>query len=144
MPEDSATHVLLLGQCLCGAVSITLEQPDPAISVCHCQMCLRWNGGAFAGIKGIGHRIDGEDSVQTYRSSDWAERASCSTCGSSLWYHYLPSDHYSFSAGLFILPEQMAISEQIFVDEKPHWYDFAQQSVMKTGPEVLKEAGIEG
>lgn len=33
------------GQCLCGAVKISTHQPIDKISVCHCGMCQRWNGG---------------------------------------------------------------------------------------------------
>ncbi|RKF18238.1 GFA family protein [Altericroceibacterium spongiae] len=140
-PLSSATapDAPVSGRCLCGAVEIVLEKPDPAINVCHCAMCLRWGGGPFAAVRAANHSIAGEDAVHIYRSSDWAERASCRECGSSLWYHYLPDGHLSFAAGLFTPPAYMAISEQIFVDEKPHWYDFTQQTPMKTGAEIIAE-----
>ncbi|KAA9134236.1 GFA family protein [Marinihelvus fidelis] len=132
------------GQCLCGAVSITIDQPKPEIDVCHCAMCRRWGGGAFGGVHGKGFTVEGKGNVTVYRSSDWAERAFCRTCGSNLWYHFLPADSHSFLSGLFDLPAEFTITQQIFVDEKPHWYDLAQQSVMKTGAEIIAEAEAAG
>ena len=43
------------------------------------------------------------------------------------------------SAGL-----DFGIEQQIFVDEKPDWYDIAQESPMLTGPEVIAEAMAQG
>ena len=77
-------------------------------------------------------------------SSPWAERAFCGTCGSNLWYTFLPTGGRSFLAGLFDLPLGFGIEQQIFVEEKPDWYDIAQESPMKTGPEVIAEAMAQG
>lgn len=134
----------ITGRCLCGQVRITIEQPKPAVDICHCVMCLRWCGGAYGAVSGADFTVDGADQVATYRSSDWAERAFCRTCGSNLWYHFLPGDHRSFLAGLFDLPREFAITRQIFVDEKPHWYDYAQETDMKTAAEVIAEAEAAG
>lgn len=134
----------LTGHCLCSAVSITVEQVKPQIEICHCDMCRRWGGLALADIHGDSFVIEGEDNVGVYRSSEWAERAFCKTCGTNLWYRFLPTDLHGFQAGLFELPEHMTIKKQIFVDEKPHWYDFAQETEMQTGPEVIAEAKAAG
>jgi len=131
----------LQGRCLCGAVTITLDGARPLVDVCHCGMCRRW-GGPFAGVAGEAFAVDGEANV--YRSSDWAERAFCGRCGSPLWYRFLPADHYSFLAGLFELPAGFSMWRQIFIDEKPDWYDFAQATPTMTGAEVIAEAKAKG
>ena len=132
------------GRCLCGAIRITLQQARTGISICHCWMCRRW-GGPFAGLGADSFVMEGgEEHVGVYRSSEWAERAFCRTCGSNLWYRFIPGDLHSFLAGLFDLPETFAIDEQIFVDEKPRWYDLAQQTTMKTGAEIIAEAEAMG
>ena len=133
----------ITGNCLCGKIHIKLQRAKPLIDVCHCSMCRRW-GGAFAGISGESFTLDGDENIAIYKSSDWAERAFCSCCGSSLWYRFAPTDHYSFLAGLFELPADFKIEQQIFVDEKPDWYDFAQQTAMKTGAQVIAEAQAAG
>ncbi|MBV7257883.1 GFA family protein [Pacificimonas sp. WHA3] len=132
----------LNGNCLCGAVSITLQEVKAEVSVCHCDMCRRWGGSAFMGVSGGAFRVKGEDHVTVYTSSDWAERAFCKACGSNLYYRYVPGDHYSFQAGLFSDADALSMSEQIFIDEKPDYYSFADDTPKLTGAEVKAKYGV--
>lgn len=132
------------GRCLCGAVAITVSAMYPEVDICHCAMCQRWGGAFYAGVKGEAADVAGEEAITVYRSSEWAERAFCGTCGSNLWYRFLPTGHRSFLAGLFDLPPGFGIERQIFVDEKPDWYDIIQESPMLTGPECIAEAEAAG
>ncbi|MEO1731230.1 MAG: GFA family protein [Pseudomonadota bacterium] len=132
------------GKCLCGTVSLTLHRARPMVDMCHCTMCQTWGGGPFAGLSGASFDISGEEHVSIYRSSNWAERAFCSTCGSNLWYRFIPGDHTSFVAGLFDLPDDIGVLQQIFVDEQPNWYKFIADSPKKTGAEVMAEAKAAG
>lgn len=133
------------GQCLCGAVTIELRDAHQEVDVCHCSMCQKWTGSMYAGIEGEDFTVTGEGHITAYRSSDWAERAFCSMCGSNLWYKFLPTGNRTFLAGLFEdLPKGLPIKHQIFVDEKPDWFDIAQESPMKTGPEIIAEAEAAG
>jgi hypothetical protein len=144
MTDSDPLSEPITGRCLCGLVQITVAKPKPTIDICHCGMCRRWGGGAYGGVSGADFTVDGVEHVATYRSSKWAERAFCGNCGSNLWYHFIPGNHHSFLAGLFDLPEDFAIEQQIFVEEKPHWYDYAQDTPMKTGPEIIAEAEAAG
>ena len=83
------------GQCLCGA--ITLTTPDQkTVDACHCGMCRRWGGGPALGVAcGSDVQIDGGDKLITYRSSDWAERAFCGTCGTHMFYRVLATNDWS-------------------------------------------------
>ena len=132
------------GHCLCGAVTITVNAMHTEVDICHCAMCRRWGGAFYAGVKGEAAEVTGEEAVTVYRSSPWAERAFCGTCGSNLWYRFMPTGNRSFLAGLFDLPAGFGIEHQIFVDEKPEWYDILQKSPMKTGPEIIAEAKAAG
>lgn len=132
------------GHCLCGKVSIRLHQAKRVVDVCHCAMCRRWGGGPFMGMSGDSFEISGEDDVTSYPSSNWAERAFCKNCGSNLWYRFTPTDHYSFTAGVFDIRDGIEIEQQIFVDEKPAFYDFSQETPMKTGAEIIAEAEASG
>lgn len=132
------------GRCLCGAVHITITAMHPQVDVCHCAMCQRWSGAFYAGVKGASVTVTGEDSIVAYQSSPWAERAFCGTCGSNLWYRFLPTGNRTFLAGLFDLPAGFGIEQQIFVDEKPDWYDLVQASPMKTGAQIIAEAKAAG
>lgn len=134
----------LSGHCLCGAVKITLTDAHREIDVCHCKMCARWGGAMYAGLEAGRCSVEGDEAITIYQSSDWAERAFCSKCGSNLWYSFKPTGNRTFLAGMFDLPEGMAIKQQIFVDEKPDWYDLAQKSPMKTGAQIIAEAEAAG
>lgn len=144
MSEAARLAEPVTGRCLCGAVTITVTAMRSEVDICHCAMCQRWGGAFYAGVKGEAADVTGEDAVTVYRSSPWAERAFCGTCGSNLWYRFLPTGGRSFLAGLFDLPPSFGIEQQIFVDEKPDWYDIVQESPMKTGPEVIAEAMAQG
>jgi hypothetical protein len=144
MSEAPCLAEPVTGRCLCGAVTITVEAMQAEVDICHCAMCQRWGGAFYAGVKGEAVTVTGEDAITVYRSSQWAERAFCGTCGSNLWYHFLPTGSRSFLAGLFELPKGFGIERQIFVDEKPDWYDIAQESPMLTAEQTVAEAMAAG
>lgn len=137
----------LEGRCLCGAVTIRLNRAKPGIEVCHCDMCRRWTGGTFFSLHGLqpeAFALSGEDAVHRYDSSEWAERASCGRCGSNLWYSFKPAGTVSFMAGLFDLPADWKLDEQIFIDEMPPHTELAADTPKKTGAEVIAEAKAAG
>ncbi|MEE4538368.1 MAG: GFA family protein [Erythrobacter sp.] len=140
MNEGERLAQPITGQCLCGTVAITLTGAHREIDICHCTMCARWGGAMYAGLEADGHTVTGENAITTYHSSEWAERAFCSRCGSHLWYRFRPTGNRTFLSGLFDLPEGFGIKQQIFIDEKPDWYDLKQDSPKKTGEEVVAEA----
>lgn len=144
MSDAARLDAPITGHCLCGAVTITVTAMQAEVDVCHCAMCQRWGGAFFAGVKGEDVTVSGEEAITAYRSSEWAERAFCGTCGSNLWYRFLPTGSCSFLAGLFDLPPGFGIERQIFVDEKPDWYDIAQDSPMLTAEQTVAEAMAAG
>ncbi|QLC25730.1 GFA family protein [Parasphingopyxis algicola] len=135
----------LEGRCLCGAVTVTATPARPHIGACHCAMCRRWGGIAFAGVQcGENVAFTGEEHIARYASSAWAERGFCKRCGTNLFYRFTPANNYSLTAGLFDDTGALTLDEQIFIDEKPDWYDFAQDTPKKTGPEIIAEAKAAG
>jgi len=76
--------------------------------------------------------------VQWYASSEWAERGSCLGCGSALFYKMREdANPQSVSAGSLDKAPGLAISEHIFIEEKPAYYDFADSAPRITGAEVV-------
>ncbi len=126
------------GGCLCGGVRFHLEKAIGNFGACHCDMCRRWAGGAFlARDCGENVRFEGEENIGRYKSSDWAERGFCKTCGSNLFYFVIPSGIYIMSVGALDDPNGLEMKSQIFIDEKPDCYDFANKTKMITGEEVM-------
>ncbi len=75
----------MLGHCLCGAVTVTFEPTENKLGACHCEMCRRWTGSALLEIDAKPGTVHYEGPVKSYASSDWAERAWCASCGTTLW-----------------------------------------------------------
>ena len=81
--------------------------------------------------------IDGSDDVTVFDSSDWAERGFCRRCGTHLYYRLKLDGHYAIPLGLLDNGADWRFNEQIFVDEKPDCYAFANETKNLTGPEVF-------
>lgn len=130
------------GQCLCGAVTVHVELEGARFDACHCGMCRRWGGGPLLAVgAGSGARFEGEKNIQVYSSSDWAERGFCRHCGTHLFYRLKGEGHYAFPVGLIEGDVPWTFSEQIFIDEKPSWYEFANETNNMTAAEVFEKYG---
>ena len=96
------------GQCMCGAVQLTARNVPTTFGQCLCDMCKRWTGSFFMGVSVAPEdlEITGADAITTIQSSDWAERAFCNKCGSSLWYHVTEGPYAAkLSLGVGVLNE---------------------------------------
>jgi hypothetical protein len=128
----------LNGGCLCGAVRFSAEPKDRNMGVCHCTMCRRWSGGVYMAVQCAGDvAIEDETAVGVYRSSGYGERVFCKTCGTSLMWRMQDGSHHSVSAPAFDDPSVFAFSSEIFIDEKPDNYTFANSTQKMTGAEVF-------
>ena len=104
------------GQCLCGAVSVTAATSNPELRACHCEMCRRQNSFAFLNVQTEPESIVVNGPLTVFKSSEWAERAFCTTCGSMLWYGLQYNGERHLSAGLF--PKLSgAMVQEYYVDE---------------------------
>ncbi|WP_112310845.1 GFA family protein [Pseudogemmobacter bohemicus] len=130
------------GQCLCGAVRITVSHPPQEVNACHCGMCRRWTGVALVtlDVPEANIRIEGRNAVRSYVSSDWAERCFCGQCGSSLWYRLTapaaPRDYY-LAAGLMDDLSGMSLANEIYTDHRPGAFAFAGPAKQITEAEFL-------
>ncbi|MEM9965733.1 MAG: GFA family protein [Asticcacaulis sp.] len=127
------------GRCLCGSVTLTAADHSE-IDVCHCDMCRRWAGGpAFViGFKVSELVIEGREHITDYSSSDWADRGFCKRCGTHLYYRMKTDGFHTIGAGLFTASQDMIVTKQIFIDEKPAHYDLANETPVMTGQEVFE------
>lgn len=129
----------LTGQCMCGAVTVTATAAKDSLGACHCDMCRRWTSSMLITFPALpGYATLGP--VVTYKSSDWAERAFCGTCGSALWYRItLPGEMHGntqMAAGLFGDAGGNALKLELYIDRKPEGYAFANSTRQMTEVEV--------
>lgn len=138
MSVTTQADTIVTGRCLCGAVSYRIETANRHADVCHCTMCRRWSAGPFIAFGHDGPiAFSGAENIGVYKSSEWAERAFCKVCGSPLYYHLLGSEFYALSAGTIDDQSRLSLSKQIFIDEKPDYYDFANETPKLTGAEFI-------
>lgn len=81
--------------------------------------------------------IAGESSVTYYKSSDWARRGFCKACGSVLFWHSLDGRFEAVSAGALNDKSGLRLAREVFTDEKPSYYGFANHTQGMTGAEFL-------
>jgi hypothetical protein len=124
------------GSCLCGAVNISVKTMSNKVGACHCTMCQKWAGGSLLVVDcGVDVSIQGEENVTVFNSSEWAERGFCKKCGSSLFYRLKQENKYFLPVGLLDGAEGLIFDHQIFIDEKPDYYCFANETHNMTGAE---------
>ncbi|WMS85671.1 GFA family protein [Pleionea litopenaei] len=128
------------GHCLCGAVTVSVQQVDTKVGACHCSMCRRWGGGPLLAVDCHTEvEFSGEQHVKSFASSEWAERGFCGQCGTHLFYKLLQTGQFIMPVGLFNNIANLEFDHQIFIDEKPTYYEFANQTKNMTGEEVFAQ-----
>ncbi len=126
------------GNCICGAVKFTVKQISDRLGACHCTTCRQWGGGPLLAVD-CGQDVDfsGQENISVFNSSDWAERGFCSQCGSHLFYRLKGNGQHIMPAGLFKDTINLKFDHQVFIDEKPDYYDFTNETHDMTGAEVF-------
>jgi hypothetical protein len=80
---------MVTGRCLCGGIRYELTGPLGPVALCHCSMCRRASGSAFAAnasvAEGDFHLLAGADLLQVFESSPGKFRHFCRVCGSPLY-----------------------------------------------------------
>lgn len=131
------------GSCLCGAVTFKIENAPTKVGACHCGMCRKWSGGVYLALHLTKDQVsfDGADHIECYRSSDWAERGFCRTCGGNLFYRVTAPgpNEGDLHLGFGTLDDQsgMTLQEEIFIDLKPDAYSFAADTATMTEAQML-------
>jgi hypothetical protein len=126
------------GHCLCGAVKFQATVKSHDVSVCHCSMCNRWSGGMSMFLDAVGApKFEGAENIGIYRSSEWGERGFCKTCGSSLFWKLAGEDRYTLSTGVLDDQTKLHLATEIFIEDKPGYYGFANATAKLSGVEAM-------
>ena len=100
------------GSCLCGGIRFEVDQFAPHTGNCHCSMCRKFHGAAYATIAEARHDhfrwTSGQDLLKGYTASNGTTRSFCSHCGSSLTFSSPAAD-----------PDLVEIALGCFDDEVP-------------------------
>jgi hypothetical protein len=118
--------VKIHGGCLCGAMRYEVDGPLTNVGNCHCSMCRRFHGAAFASYATVSaenfRSLTGQDLLTVYESSPGMGWAFCRVCGSSLG---LPSRGKLSALALGTLDKDPGVrpTYHMFVGTKATWYD---------------------
>lgn len=128
------------GSCLCGEISFSTTKINHHVAACHCSMCRKWGGGALLAVEcGSDISFRAEENIGIYQSSEWAERGFCKKCGSHLFYRLKQNNQYYIPVGVFDNDEGFVFEHQVFIDEKPEYYSFANKTKNMTGAELFAQ-----
>jgi hypothetical protein len=114
------------GSCLCGKIQFEIQALLPDIANCHCSMCRKFHGAAYATYGTSTPEnfkwLAGEDMIKTYVSSEKAERGFCSHCGSSIYYKLRKQgSDYEIALGVLDDEPNYPVNANIYCSAKPKW-----------------------
>lgn len=116
---------MIRGSCLCGGVAWEIEGPLELMTHCHCTMCRKVHGTAFAtyvgGLADTFRWVRGEELIRQYPSSPEEERPFCSRCGSVVAGAPDEGKVYMPAGNLDDDPETRPVAH-IFVGSKAPWH----------------------
>jgi len=112
---------------MCGAVKFEVDGALQPPDACHCVQCRKQSGHFFASsdVAKSALRIQGEDKITWYRSSERVRRGFCSVCGSSLFFDAIFKDWIGVAMGALDTPSGTHLHMHIFVSEKGDYYEIA-------------------
>lgn len=119
----SETGTTRSGGCLCGAVRFDACNVPDTFGICHCPSCRRWTGSALfeVSIKTEDLTWHGAEHIATRQSSDWAERAWCRECGTTLYFRQTKEDKWfggtDLPLGLFDDQSGFTLTHEIYTDQ---------------------------
>lgn len=114
------------GSCLCDAVHYRVTGPFKRLNLCHCSMCQKSHGSAFAPYLRVEkkdfHFSTGADQVVTYESTDGVLRSFCGRCGSNLQWIRIESDGLGVAAGTLDTPVDVLPAAQFWCESSQAWH----------------------
>lgn len=118
--------MVINGSCLCGAVRYEVSGPFAAAGHCHCSMCRKANGAAFATWGLINpdqfRWTAGVDTLEQYESSPGRTRCFCRRCGSALAASHA-GKVTEVVLGTVDGDPRVRPREHIFVGSRASWYE---------------------
>lgn len=124
------------GSCLCGKIKYEVDKIEPHMAHCHCTMCRKFHGAAFASFgeaKPENFRwIQGESNLAEYVGSNNSTRRFCKTCGSSMTFQpsFDNGGLIEFSLGTLDSDISERPDAHIYLGNKANWFD-AEDNLQK-------------
>lgn len=112
------------GSCHCGRVRFRVDAALTDATACHCVQCRKQSGHFFASANApkAAVRVEGEEHLSWYASSEKVRRGFCARCGSWLFWEPLQRDWTSIALGSIDGSTGVELQRHIFVASKGDYY----------------------
>ena len=128
------------GQCVCGSTTFSVELKNHHVHVCHCSICRRQTSGVMMtiDIEQGSLKFDQQQHLSIYNSSEWGERGFCNVCGTNLFWRTKDQSYCNINAfSLLETPSDLDLDMEIYIDNKPEFYSFSNDTKKLTEAEVV-------
>jgi hypothetical protein len=115
------------GSCLCQAIQFEVDHFEPQTGNCHCSMCRKFHGAAYATLgeaRSANFRwLRGQDQLKSYTADNGTTRQFCAECGSSLTFASPAADPDLVEIALACFDDEVPIrpDAHIFVSSGAAW-----------------------
>lgn len=119
------------GQCLCGMIRYEVAKLEQRMGHCHCSMCRKFHGAAFATLgEAKAHNfkwISGESHLKSYLAPNGTTRKFCENCGSSLIFAPSndPGELIEFALGTLDSDIDIKPDAHIYTAYKAQWFEIS-------------------
>lgn len=122
---------MVKGSCLCGGAQYEIDGEVKLMAHCHCSMCRKHHGAAFATYIGVNTSdfrwVKGEDLLVRYQSSPGHTRGFCRVCGSTLPVPDPGATDFYLPAGTLDGDPGPRPAAHIFVASKAPWFEISDE-----------------
>jgi len=118
---------MMEGSCLCGSIKFQISAESVSASHCHCKMCQKQHGAAFATYANFPRDkikyICGEEKLSVYNSSADILRKFCKVCGSNIEWGYSEKhpERVGIAVGLFDTDFKIKSIKDLHLESKAKW-----------------------
>jgi hypothetical protein len=119
----AALNLPLTGGCQCGAVRYRITAAPEDVHLCHCRMCQKAMGNAFAALAPVraGTLVWTRGNPAAYASSSTATRQFCAQCGTPLGFRYIGEDRPAITIGSLDNPEAIRPAKHYGTEARVSW-----------------------
>ncbi|MDC5333133.1 GFA family protein [Acinetobacter baumannii] len=134
------------GQCLCGETTFEVELKNHDVHVCHCSMCRRQTSGVIMTVDVVKDSLKfiQQKHLSVFNSSEWGERGFCNACGTIIFWRTKDQSYCNINVFSLNEPvEGLHLDMEIFIDSKPDFYNFQNDTKKLTEAEVAALFNLE-
>jgi hypothetical protein len=119
---------MVTGGCLCGTVRWRATSGAKLVHHCHCGMCRRWTGAAFATLAWFPRdAIVWSGTATGFRASPIAVRTHCAACGTPLSLAYDARDDIALTVGSMDDPGSVRPTHHYGIEGRLPWADIGEE-----------------